>query len=156
MGIEKILEQKEQISAKKAKLEMRERMLKDKERKIRTKRLIQAGELISKAEIEHLDASALLGALLEIKEKSKNAKSIHEWSEKGKAVLAEDQAKGDQQLILSFESEFSPLTKSTLKSLKFKWNQFRKEWYGFGKKEEIYSIFKDQDIGVKIIEVTGI
>lgn len=155
MGIEKILEQKVLISAKKEKLEMREKLLRNKERKIQTKRLIQDGELISKAGIDHLDPNALLGALLEIKEKSKNEKSISEWSEKGKALLASHRSEGKQPLIVSFDSELLPITKSTLKSLKFKWNPFRKEWYGLGKKEDIESIFKDQRVGMKVIEITN-
>ena len=54
---------------------------------------------------------------------------------------------------LDFLENLANLDKTIFMCLR---NQFRKEWYGFGKKEEIYSIFRDQDFGVKIIEVTGI
>lgn len=153
MKIEKILKQKEQVSLKIEKLEKREKMLKEKERKIQTKKLIRSGELISLAQIEHLDPVALLGALLEIREKAEDKNTIKEWTSKGQASLAIDQIENAQQLILAFEAELSSEIKSTLKKLKFKWNPFRKEWYGLGKREEIESIFKDCGVHVKILSL---
>lgn len=153
MEIEKIMEQEELISQKMEKLQKKKMVLKERERKLLTKKLIQSGELISKAELEHIDPAALLGALLEIKEKSRNENTIKEWATKGKASLERDRVENAQQLILSFESELSPAAKSILKRLKFKWNPFRNEWYGVGKREEVEAIFQDQGIQVKIIGI---
>jgi hypothetical protein len=156
MKIEKILKQQELVSLKMEKLERREKMLKEKERKIQTKKLIQSGELISMAQIEHLDPRALLGALLEIKEKSKDENTLKEWATRGQATLTRDRNENDQQLILLLDSEPSHEIKATLKRLKFKWNPFRREWYGLGKKEEIECIFKDQGASVKVIRIEGL
>ncbi len=70
MQIDKLLEQRERISEKMERLGKKEKMLKAKERKIQTKKLIQSGEMVAKAKIEHLPPSALLGALLEIRERA--------------------------------------------------------------------------------------
>lgn len=145
---EKISELKDLISQKIDRLEKQRKMLRQKRRKILTKELIRAGEIISKAEMEHIEPEALLGALLEIKEKAQDQSIVNAWFEKGKAMLTDESTNKAQPLIISFNSELPAVTKAELKKLKFKWNAFRKEWYGYGMKKEIETIFKQY--GVKI------
>lgn len=150
MSFEKINKKREHINQLMDKLEKKQKMLKEKGRKIHTRKLIKAGELISRAGIEHLDPTTLLGALLEIKERSLDENNIKSWSAKGEVLLIRDKQDGIQPLILTFGAEPSTLAKSTLKNLKFKWNPFRKEWCGYGKKDEIESIFKDMAVKVEM------
>ena len=60
---------KESLKLKKSRIEHQERLLKLKERKNRTRILIEIGGLASKAGIDHLNTNTLLGAFLDIKEK---------------------------------------------------------------------------------------
>ncbi len=153
MQIEKLMEQKEKISQKKERLEKKELLLKMKERKIQTNRLIQAGELITKAGIDHLPPVTLLGALLEIKDRAHDEIAIKAWQTKAEVMFQHDQRVNAQPLILSFEVELDESSKTSLKALKFRWNAFRREWYGFGKKDELEVMFKG--FGAKI-ETTSI
>lgn len=148
MKIEKLAEQKEKICLKKERLEKKEKMLREKERKLHTRQLIKSGELISKANISHLSPSVLLGALLEIKEKAQDKEVLREWETKGNRELSRDLKEGAQRLIVTFDSVLDEQAKNALKALKFRWNAFRREWYGFGEKESIERDFKA--FGVKI------
>ncbi|MBX9744394.1 MAG: conjugal transfer protein TraD [Chlamydiales bacterium] len=153
MHIEKLMKQKEKISQKKEHLGKKELLLKMKERKIRTRRLILSGELIVKAGIDHLPPIVLLGALLEIKDRAHDEIAIKAWQTKAEVMFEHDQHVNAQPLILSFEVELDESSKASLKALKFRWNAFRREWYGFGKKDELEALFKG--FGAKI-ETTSI
>ena len=53
------------------------------ERKRRTRRLIELGGLVSKAQLHDWDANALLGAFLFLKEHESNPLQIDAWKYKG-------------------------------------------------------------------------
>jgi hypothetical protein len=67
MAIEDVAAQKIRLDQKKARVAMEETKLKLKERKMRTKDLIQQGGLITKAGLDHLPTNAQIGGLLSIK-----------------------------------------------------------------------------------------
>ncbi len=130
--------QKEKLERLKAKLQSQEQKLKLTERKKRTRRLIELGGLIVKAELEELNNNTLLGALLSLKSSiSKNETLINEWTEQGAKTfeaLDQNQTIGADKtpVIITFKAEPSRELKSQLRDLNFKWNPFRKEWYGYG------------------------
>lgn len=62
-------------------------------RKQRTRRLIELGGLVSKAQLEEWNANTLLGALLFLKEQEANATQLDEWSYKGGSVFGEGKSK---------------------------------------------------------------
>ncbi|SPR15313.1 conjugative transfer protein [Orientia tsutsugamushi] len=62
------MQQKITLQQKKAKLIMDEVNLKIKERKMRTRRLIEMGGLVAKANLDHLSANTLFGAIVSLKE----------------------------------------------------------------------------------------
>ena len=62
------------------------------------------------------------------------------------------QSNHPQRLIVSFIGEASADGIATLKTRKFRWNAFRQEWYGFGKKEELQTLLAKDN--VEITEVT--
>lgn len=141
-----LAEEKKKIALKKSRLEAKEKRLKEKERKIRTRRLIELGGLISKAGIEGLNNNELLGALLEVKEGMKKEVTLKKWKDLGaKAFEKEEEEKGEA-LVITFESEPEKEIKSQLRDLGFSWNRFRKEWYGYGKEEEIKKVFSEANI----------
>ena len=47
-------------------------------------------------------------------------------------------------LIITFDLEPTRETKSQLRDLHFKWNPFRKEWYGYGIESEIQEFVSDK------------
>ncbi len=140
--------QKEKLERLKAKLQSQEQKLKLTERKKRTRRLIELGGLIVKAELEELNNNTLLGALLSLKQHVTNNETIiPEWTEQGaQAFEAQTQHEGEGDeadtipLVITFETEPPRELKSQLRDLTFKWNLFRKEWYGYGNIHELKSI----------------
>jgi hypothetical protein len=141
--------QKEKLERLKAKLQSHEQKLKLTERKKRTRRLIELGGLIVKAELEELNNNTLLGALLSLKSSiAKHETIIPEWTEQGaKAFEAQKQDEGEgadgtdpTPLVITFNSEPPRELKSQLRDLNFKWNPFRKEWYGYGNMSELKSL----------------
>ena len=139
--------QKERLAQRKAKLSLDEQKLKLEERKIRTRRLIELGGLVVKAALDHLNNNTLLGALLFLKRESHQKENIDLWTEHGAQSFEESKHKTNKEekipLIITFKSEPTRETKSQLRDLKFKWNPFRKEWYGYGIESEILDAVKD-------------
>ncbi len=86
--------QKEQLAKKKAKIEAREKLLKVKERQFRIRKFIQIGELAFKTGIDILDTTILLGAFVEIQEKSNEQETLKTWAKKGEVFAAQEKAAG--------------------------------------------------------------
>jgi hypothetical protein len=64
----------------KARLAEQEARLKDAERRARTRRLIEAGGLIDKASLLDLDANALYGALLSLRDGATDKDQVGIWT----------------------------------------------------------------------------
>lgn len=152
MKTEELIEKKEKLAQKKAILEKREKLLKEKERKIRIKKLIRLGALVSKAGISDLSENVLFGALLELKEEVKNLSTLNRWEKNGAQAFEADMKNNPQQLVISFKQE-NPEAKTLLKERQFKRNSFRKEWYGYGKKEELEELLKKYEVAVEVISL---
>lgn len=143
-----ISHQKERLERQKARLQSQEQKLKTLERKQRTRRLIELGGLIVKAELETLNNNTLLGALLSLKhQKINNETILSEWTQQGAIAfeaLDQNQSPGTDKtpVVITFNSEPTRELKSQLRDLNFKWNPFRKEWYGYGNLHELRSLIK--------------
>lgn len=143
--------QKERLAQRKAKLSLDEQKLKFQERKIRTRRLIELGGLVVKAELDQLNNNTLLGAFLSLKHESAQIDTINFWTEQGAKAFEESKSKNIEEkapLVITFDSEPTRETKSHLRDLNFKWNPFRKEWYGYGVESNILDLVKDIGGGV--------
>lgn len=132
-----ILEEKKQkLKEKKKKIELAEKGIVQKERKLKVNQRIFLGSLVEKSGLEFIDPDALLGALLEISEQAKEETNIQKWIQ----FSQEFQKKNiEHPLIVSFEQEAEPEARKLLKNYGFKWNRFRKEWYGYSNIEKIKS-----------------
>ena len=139
MVISSIDKQKKSLKAKRAELDRKEKLLKEKERKVQTKKLINHGSLIEKAGISELDPKALLGALLEISNKIEDKSQLENWSNIGNEFLEKKDRK--TKLIVNFQKDLGSEEKALLKNMKFSWNQFRNEWYGYSTKQEVLEKF---------------
>ena len=71
----------------KARLAEQEAKLKADERKARTRQLIQAGGLVDKAGLLELEPNALYGALLSLRERTRDAEQIRQWAALGGRTL---------------------------------------------------------------------
>lgn len=143
---------KEKLAISKKRIEFQEKLLKEKERKIQVRKRIQIGSLLEKVGVDHLDKSTLIGALMEIKALSKNKKKVSEWRDQGDKYLNTDTNENLHSLLISFEGETDKEAVDILRQNKFKWNRFRKEWYGYGIKSEIESNLKKFNPSIEVLE----
>jgi hypothetical protein len=105
--------------------------------------LIELGGLIVKAELEALNNNTLLGALLFLKQHmNDNEQCVQEWTTAGATAFEDSSQIADEKspLVITFEIEPPRELKYQLRDLNFKWNPFRKEWYGYGNLHELKSI----------------
>ena len=133
--------QKEKLDQKKARIVLQENRLKDLERKKRTRRLIELGGLIAKAELDELNNNTLLGALLSLKKESTIESVLQKWTESGAEEFEKSKPTSENKnkiaFVITFKQEPTREIKSQLRDLNFKWNQFRKEWYGYGIEQDL-------------------
>lgn len=154
MDNELIERKRTKIASKKATLEKKELLLKALEGKLKTKKLIRLGNLVSKAGLENIDQSALFGALLEICDKMKDTNTYETWKQRGSEVLAIDKDINPQRLIITFVTEISPDIKKVLRDNRFRWNAFRREWHALGKKEAIETLLNAHNLEYHVEIVT--
>lgn len=117
--------------------------LKEIEMRSINKQLLEIGRLAMAAKIDKLDKESLLGAFLEIAEKSQSGSaSLDLWKKKSQALKTQTSDRVGQALVISFETSPPIEIKAVLKEHKFKWNDFRGEYYGFGDKTKISNLLK--------------
>ena len=129
--MQNVTDQKVRLEQKKNRLIAEETRLKLKERKMRTRHLIEVGGLVTKAGLDHLPTNTLYGALLSIGESLETNVAIKEqWTKIGKTKLEEEQT-NKHAVILKFEQELSNEIRKVIRNHSLKWNKLRKEWYGY-------------------------
>ena len=84
---------KKSIEQRMNKLKEMEASLNTQLRKKRTRRLIELGGLVSKAQLEDWNANTLLGALLFLKERESDTQLLEKWTYRGGRVLNEEKVK---------------------------------------------------------------
>ena len=125
------MEQKVKLEQKKNRLAAEETKLKLKERKMRTRHLIEVGGLVTKAGLDYLPTNTLYGALLSLALSLESNQSIKdEWTKLGKDKLDQEQVQ-KQAVILKFEQQPSSEIRQTIRKHGMKWNRLRQEWWGF-------------------------
>ena len=140
---------KEALQLKKSLLAHHDRLLKLKERKNRTRLLIEVGGVASKAGIDHLNTNTLLGAFLEIKEKETDERVVKEWTKKGAEALDVDIKQNGEPLIVTFAKEPEKSVKVKLRGVGLRWNRFRREWQGFARKGHLEKLLKGVEYQVQ-------
>ena len=129
--MQNVEEQKLRLEQKKNRLIAEETRLKLKERKMRTRHLIEVGGLVTKAGIDYLPTNTLYGALLSIALSLETNQAIKdEWTKIGKNKLDEEQV-NKHAVILKFEYEPSIEIRKNIREHGLKWNKLRGEWYGY-------------------------
>jgi hypothetical protein len=123
-------EQKTKLEQKKARMILEEARLKIKERKMRTRVLIEKGGLVTKAGLDDLPTNALYGALLSLKKDlDDNENLLAAWVVKGNAAFNAE-TKNSTPIILKFPEEPNSDIRAFVRSHGLRFNSFRQEWYG--------------------------
>ena len=129
--MQNVVEQKVRLEQKKNRLLAEETRLKLKERKMRTRHLIEVGGLVTKAGLDYLPTNTLYGALLSITASLDANQTIKdEWTKIGKTKLDQEQS-NKYAVILKFEQEPSSEIRKSVREHGLKWNNLRCKWYGF-------------------------
>jgi len=122
---------KDRLEQKRNRLAAEEIRINLKERKLRTRRLIEIGGLVVKAKLDHLPTNTLYGALLTIAESLDKDHGLQkQWTTIGKDILDQEEKK-QSAVILKFDSKPSDQIRTHLRSHGLKWNKLREEWYGY-------------------------
>jgi len=129
--MQNVNDQKVKLEQKKNRLIAEETRLKLKERKMRTRHLIEVGGLVTKAGLDYLSTNTLYGALLSIATSLETNQIIKdEWTKIGKTKLDQEQT-NKHAVILKFEQEPSSEIRKVIRNHSLKWNKLRQEWYGY-------------------------
>lgn len=146
---------KEALKLKKSRIEHQERLLKLKERKNRTRVLIEIGGVAAKAGIDHLNTNTLLGAFLEIKEKEKEESVVKRWTKKGAEALDMDKKENGEPLIVTFSEEPEKRIKTQIRKEGLRWNRFRREWQGFARRTTLEKLLKGTEHELQVLSGQG-
>jgi hypothetical protein len=126
-----IEQQKIKLEQRKNRLLQEEVRLKLKERKSRTRKLIELGGLVVKAELNNLPINILFGALLSLAETLKNNHNIKNiWESAGRDAFAKDRI-DKIAVILKLDEQVDTETKDNLRKYGLVFNRFRSEYYGY-------------------------
>lgn len=129
--MQNVEKQKIKLEQKKNRLIAEETRLKDKERKMRTRHLIETGGLVVKVGLDHLPTNTLYGALLFLASSLESNQSIKdEWTQIGKTKFDQEE-KLKHKVILTFEQQPSSEIRQIIRNHGLQWNRIREEWYGY-------------------------
>lgn len=142
----------QKLEEQKRKLQVKERLLKEKEKQKRVRRFSSIGKLAHKAGIDHLDEDILFGAFIEISSSLSSKEKQEDWKTKALSYNPGQKKQQGDPLSISFDSEPGPEIKKKMKKLGFRWNSFRNEFYGYGKKDEIQDHLKDVNYSIEVLD----
>jgi hypothetical protein len=129
----------------KARLAEQEAKLKGAERKARTRRLIEAGGLIDKAGLLDLDANALYGALLSLRDRAADKDQLTKWAALGGRAFAREarlRDEGKEAVVLTFPAPLAKDATAALRQAGFRFSKVMQHWEGLARFEEADSVAK--------------
>jgi len=142
----------EKIEEKKKKLQLKEKIIKEKDRRKQKAIFSEIGAIANKAGIDTLDPEILLGAFIDISEKLHDESNILKWKENIKKIASVFDKDQQSPIIIKFQSEITQNEKDLMKKLNFKWNKFRSEFYGYGIKNTLEKLLKDTSCKIELVE----
>ena len=117
----------------KARLAEEATRLKNVERKVRTRRLIEAGALIEKVGLLDLDTNVLYGALLSLREGLDDNHQIEAWAALGGRTFAREarlRDAGQEAILLAFPAPLPRDATASLRAAGFRFNRLMQHWEG--------------------------
>jgi Conjugal transfer protein TraD len=127
----------------KARLAEQEAKLRDAERRARTRRLIEAGGLIDKAGLLDLDANALYGALLSLRDRATDKDQLTKWAALGGRAFAHEarlRDEGKEAVVLSFPAALAKDVTALLRQAGFRFSKVMQHWEGLARFAEAESL----------------
>lgn len=143
--------QKLKLQEEQNKLAMKKKLLLLQEKKKRMKQLADVGRIAYEANIDQLDREILYGAFLEIAQGHLEESRINQWKTLAKE-FSKRQKNERTALALRFEIHPSEEVRNSLKKSGFKWNKFRKEFYGHGDKKELEELLKTSKVSIEVVD----
>ena len=143
--------QRVKLEEEKRRLILKEKLIKEAEKKKRIRGFSLIGKLAYKANIDLLDQETLLGAFLELSERVKDASDIEKWRSRAAQFLNVEASKNSKALSVIFLTEPTEEHKNFMRQLGFKWNRIRKEYLGHSSKDILEKMLVG--ISIKISEV---
>lgn len=151
-----LFEKISEINEKAKALEIKKKLLKEKEKqkfqKIKLTKFQTIGKLAEKSGILEIDELAIFGAFLEIKELSSTKEKMEFWKAKGEKFSPTKKITDEPTFSISFKNPVGGSEKRAMKLLSFRYNKFRKEFYGYGKEKDIRSQLNDFEYSLEVIE----
>ena len=129
----------------KARLAEQEAKLKDAERRARTRRLIEAGGLIEKVGLLDLDANALYGALLSLRDGAGDKGQVEKWAALGGRTFAREarlRDEGKEAIVLTFPAPLAKDATTTLRQAGFRFSKVMQHWEGLAHTAEAEALAK--------------
>jgi hypothetical protein len=117
----------------KARLAEQEAKLRDAERRARTRRLIEAGGLVDKVGLLGLEANALYGALLSLRDGAHDKEQINKWAALGGRAFAREahlRDAGKEAIIITFPAPLAKDATNALRSAGFRFSKVMQHWEG--------------------------
>src|SRR5215469_3904861 len=115
----------------KARLAEQEAKLKDAGRKARTRRLIEAGGLVEKVGLLDLDANALYGALLTLRDDADDKNRVERWAALGGRAFTREarlRDEGKEAVVLTFAAPLAKDATNTLRQAGFRFSKVMQHW----------------------------
>jgi hypothetical protein len=117
----------------KARLAEQEAKLKDAERRVRTRRLIEAGGLVEKTGLLDLEANALYGALLSLRDGADDKAQVGKWAALGGRTFAHEARRrdeGKEPVIVTFPAPLAKEATDALRAAGFRFSKILRHWEG--------------------------
>lgn len=145
-------EKKERLEKQKARLVSKEQKIKALERKKELKKAISLGQLLIENGLDEFDRTILLGALLEIKDRSGRAEDLESWRIRA-ALHIEENKIAQSAVIVTFQTSPNKNIQSILKGNGLKWNPFRQEWQGYSHLSSLEESLKNCGANIQVVSL---
>lgn len=142
---------KASLEKEKERIRLKEKLLREKQKQKRAKGFEDIGRLASKVDIDLIEKNALLGAFIEISERSSDEKVMTGWREKGECFQNKEQLSDQVPLSICFKASPPKEAKEKLKNQGFRWNTFRKEFCGYGSKNALQKLLHGFECNIEVL-----
>lgn len=145
------------LEQQKARLAEEEARLRDQERKQRTRRLIEAGGLVEKARLLHLDGNTLLGALLSLQDGASEPDTLAGWAVEGGKVFAREAAEKPttrEPLVIVFQAPVGRELTNQLRALGLRWNKVLMHWEGISDHDTVAGLVNLHGASVRRVRMS--
>ena len=122
-----------------------EAKLKLDERRARTRRLVEAGALVEKTGLLDLDANALYGALLSLRDGAGDKAHVEKWAALGGRTFAREaraRNEGKEPVLLTFPAPLTKDATAALRAAGFRYSRVLQHWEGLACPDEAGALAK--------------